>query len=136
MKRYNESSIKENDKSSVATVFFIPKKVGQMMVGKYRHCGIIYGKKTYEIWDGIYNYMPVIQDLKSAMPHLKREKAVFFETKIHPEKIDREINSKTSSAQFVLRVMGMSNLKDAEKGSLCPSDVHKIIGRKKYGCLL
>ena len=99
------------------------------MVGKYCHCGVIYNKKLYETKDG-YGHCIEKEDIFSHQ--LKKQKAVFLSTKIYPEKIEQEINSGTSPSQFVLRVMGMSNLKGKETGSLQPSDVYKMIGRKKY----
>jgi len=117
------------DNSNIATIFFLPKNKGEMMIGKYWHCGVIYNGQVYETFDQGYSS---ITHVSKRMPELKKEKAVFLETKIYPEKLDREVNSGTSCEQFSLRVMGMSNLKGTDKGNLLPSDVYKIIQRKKY----
>jgi len=141
----------EEDNSTIATIFFLPKKREQMMVGKYWHCGIIYKDKVYQILSGTSPFSPLhfaqlltikftepffllpsIENLKTYLPKLKKEKEVFLSTKIYPEKLDQEINSGTSGEQFVLRVMGMSNLKGDDKGNLQPTDVYKMIERKKY----
>ena len=126
----------QNDRevnSTIGTIFFLPKKKGQTMVGDYCHCGIIYKNKLYEtIEEGCGHYGHCIEKEDIFSPQLKKQKAVFLSTKIYPEKLEQEITSGTSPSQFVLRVIGMSNLKGAEKGSLQPSDVYKMIGRKKY----
>jgi hypothetical protein len=124
---------KEENNSTIGTIFFLPKKKGQIMVGKYCHCGIIYKNKLYEtIEEGCGHYGHCVEKEDIFSPQFKKQKAVFLATKIYPEKIEQEINSGTSPSQFVLRVMGMSNLKGKETGSLQPSDVYKMIGRKKY----
>ena len=61
----------EKDNSSIGTIFFIPKKKGEMMVGAYRHCGIIYDNKTYEILDETL--------IQTSLPSLKKEKAILIE---------------------------------------------------------
>jgi hypothetical protein len=129
MNKYKKDQ--ESDKSTIATIFFLPKRKGEMIVGKYNHCGIMYDNKIYEIIDGCgYCYRKMKACFK--LVQLQLEKAVFLETKIFPEKIEEEIISGTNNVQFVLRVIGMSNLKGAEKGGLQPSDVYKMIERKKH----
>jgi hypothetical protein len=121
----------ESCNSPIATIFFLPKRKGEMIVGNYNHCGIMYDNKIYEIIDGCgYCYQKMKAGFR--LVQLKLENAVFLETKIFPEKIEQEIISGTNNVQFVLRVMGMSNLKGADKGSLQPSDVYKMIQRKKH----
>lgn len=126
MKHYQKQY--ENDNSVIATVFFLPKKKEQMMVGEYWHCGIIYNEQVYEAFDDGHNS---IVHASKRMPELKKEQAVFVETKIYPDKLDQEVKSGTSCDQFVMRVLGMSSLKGADKGNLQPSDVYKVIKRKK-----
>jgi len=127
---YHKENRESGPPSAMGTVFFVQKKVGEMMAGLYRRIGLIYGDKTYEIVD-LLQPTPVIEDKKTKLAKLKKEKTEFLETKILPEKLEQEINSGTDGTQFVLRVMGMSNMKGADKNNMQPQDVYDIIRKRK-----
>ena len=58
---------------------------------------------------------------------LEEQGAVFFNALIQPEKLSSELKSGTSCEQFVLRVLGLSELTGGDKGSLWPDDVYKML---------
>ena len=119
----------ESDNSVIGTVFFLPKTKDKIMIGNYWHTGIIYNGNVYETFNHGHN---AITSSAKRLPELKKENAVFLDTKIYPEKLEREIKSGTSCEQFVLRVIGMSVLKGDDKGHLQPGEVYTMIKNRKH----
>ena len=126
---YLDNIIEENDGSIIATIFFVPKQKGKIMVGKYEHTGIIYKDKVYETFGGLIG---ISKDSTKRIKELKKEKAVFLETKIYPERLNGAIvlDCGDTCSNFVLKVMGMLD-RSSDNESLQPSDVYKMVKKRK-----
>jgi len=112
--------------SNTATIFFVPfnpKSFEKHIVkGDLQHTGVIYNGTVYETFNhGKFN----VESESTRKPELEKQNAIFFQYPIIPNKLS-EVNSGTSCEQFVLRVMGKSNLIGPNKGSLYPQDVHDL----------
>jgi len=126
---YLDNIIEENDGSIIATIFFVPKQKGKIMVGKYEHTGIIYKDKVYETFGGL---IAISRDGARRIKELKKEKAVFLETKMYPERLNGAIvlDCGNTCSNFVLKTMGML-ARSSDNKSLQPSDVYKMVKKKK-----